>query len=80
MLRNKSLVAKIGFDTAENGPSKVSVTGIPVDRYRYTGIGIARTGVSQAKRATPRVPRNPAHGSQQEKQPVSGIALAANEP
>ena len=30
MLQNEPLVAKIGPDTAENGPSKVWYTGIPV--------------------------------------------------
>ena len=33
MLQNETLVAKIGFDTAENGPSKVWVTGTLVYRY-----------------------------------------------
>ena len=34
----KILNAKIGFDTAENEPSKVSVPRIPVYRYRYTNL------------------------------------------
>ena len=41
------VVVKIGFDTAENEPSKVWVTGIPVYRYRH-----CRTGISQAKLQT----------------------------
>ena len=32
----KNFIANVGFEPAENGPSKVWFTGIPVDRY--TGI------------------------------------------
>ena len=37
MLQTESLLAKIGFDTAENGPSKFWYTGngIPVHRYGH---------------------------------------------
>ena len=38
MLKNKVSVAVTGFDRAENGPSKVWVTDLPV--YRYTGIPV----------------------------------------
>ena len=40
MLQNEYLLLEIGFDTAENGPSKVWVTGILV--YRYTDIPVYR--------------------------------------
>ena len=34
------LLGKIGFDTAENGPSKVRVTGVLLYRYRFAGMPI----------------------------------------
>ena len=53
MLQNDNigyLAAQSGFDTAENGPSKAWVTGIPLHQYigvpvyRYSGTSVARTG------------------------------------
>ena len=35
VLQNEPLVAKIGFDTTANGPSKAWVTGIPVYRCKH---------------------------------------------
>ena len=40
MLQHEHLLAEIGVDTLENGPSEVWVAGIPVYRYRYNGIPV----------------------------------------
>ena len=47
ILQNENLVAKIGFDTDENGPSQVWVTGIPI--YQHTGTGTAPYCISYIK-------------------------------
>ena len=44
MLQNEYLVAKIGVDTAENGPSKVSGKGNPK-------VGVATVGATLRRRA-----------------------------